>query len=405
MKKLILVLGLTLSLSLQIAHAKKVPADGLAEIGTEVTVGKGGKAAKADKKAAKDAKKAADKAAKADKKGKGGAGPGVRAEPQDPADALTALERHTEALLADAKVVGTGVSWDKDGAAVIKVFTAGKAGKLPKNLDGIKVVKKDVGGFYAMNITCDKRPGEVGCQGDESVEDGDGLTEAATPRNWQNRPVPIGVSIGTDDLTAGTLGCRVSGGCHNYALSNSHVVADTSASLVQPSVADGGLNPDDAIASLYMAVPIVLGTSSDVANRVDAAIFDVETGAVGTATRSSGYGEPKVTTTDAQLGLDVMKYGRSSALTTGYIDTINATVIVHYESGDARFVGQMIIESDTQGVDFTLPGDSGSLVVADGGDDDRKPVGLVFASGKGYTVANPINDVLSALNVNMDGEF
>ena len=45
------------------------------------------------------------------------------------------------------------------------------------------------------------------------------------------------------------------------------------------------------------------------------------------------------------------------------------------------------------------------LVVAAGGETDRQPVGLLFASGKGFTVANPINDVLSALNVEIDGEF
>ena len=58
-----------------------------------------------------------------------------------------------------------------------------------------------------------------------------------------------------------------------------------------------------------------------------------------------------------------------------------------------------------RGVDFSLPGDSGSLVVVAGGDDDRKPVGLLFASGKGYTVANPINEVLTALDADIDGEF
>jgi hypothetical protein len=401
MKKLLIILVVALSLSAQVGFAKPVKNDKLSQIGTEVA------AAQGEKKAAKDAEKADKKANKGKGRkgrGKGGTGPDNRAEPQDPTDALIALERHTNTLLDEAHVVGTGVSWDINGTAVIKVFTSAK-GKLPKSLDGIKIVQTEVGGFYAMNVSCDNRPGGEGCEGEESTADGDGVVENYTPRNWQRRPVPIGVSIGTGALNAGTLGCRVSSGCHEYALSNSHIVADGETMLAQPGLADGGIDPADTIANLYRAIPIVLDTSSDTANRVDAAIFDAVPGKVGTTTRSAGYGEPKVATVDPQLDLDVMKYGRSSALTSGYIDTINATVIVHYEGGDARFVNQMIIESDTPSVDFTLPGDSGSLVVVDGGDDDRKPVGLIFASGKGYTVANPINAVLNALNVNMDGEF
>jgi hypothetical protein len=388
MKKLIIIIGLALSLAFPVANAKPVKKDQLSQIGTEVATGKGAKQAK------DEAMKAAKKAAK-----------GERAEPQDPFYALDALKRHTNALLAETNVVGIGVSWErKTGVAIIKVFLSGKNNTLPNSLDGIKVKKKDVGRFYAMNITCEQRTDRVGCAGEDAALDQDGANnEAASPRDWQNRPTPIGVSIGTDELTAGTLGCRVSSGCHNYALSNSHVVAAASTTIIQPSLVDGGMDPDDTIGALYRAVPIVLGT--EVNNRVDAALFDVDVSAVGTATRSNGYGEPKMTTMDASLNLDVMKYGRSSAMTRGYIDTINATVIVSYSEGEARFDKQMIIGSDTKGVDFTLPGDSGSLVVADGGDNDRRPVGLVFASGKGLTVANPIKDVLAKLQVDIDGEF
>ena len=79
--------------------------------------------------------------------------------------------------------------------------------------------------------------------------------------------------------------------------------------------------------------------------------------------------------------------------------------MVRYENGDARFVGQVVVKSNNKDTDFALPGDSGSLLVASGGDDDRKPVGLVFASGRGVTVANPIDHVLSELGVDIDGEF
>jgi hypothetical protein len=343
-----------------------------------------------------------------------------RAAPQDPTDAVAAHAAHQGELYVNDNVIGSGVSWDAAGTPVIKVFTKRKensgngrgrgrgagSATLPGSIGGFEVVTEVAGGFFAMNVSCADRPDGTGCEGDTSTPlDGD-AGEAASPQDWHIRPVPIGVSIGAADLSAGTLGCRVSQGCHKYALSNSHVAGSPGDALIQPAALDGGMNPDDAIATLFAAAPITMGTGSEIENKVDAAIFAVNDGAkVGTATRSSGYGEPKEETLDAALDMNVTKYGRSSAMTSGYIDTIAATVLVSYESGDARFVDQIVIKSDTTGQEFTLPGDSGSLVVADGGDDDRKPVGLVFASGRNLTVANPINDVLAALDINIDGEF
>jgi hypothetical protein len=49
---------------------------------------------------------------------------------------------------------------------------------------------------------------------------------------------------------------------------------------------------------------------------------------------------------------------------------------------------------------FSQGGDSGSLIV----DANRRPVGLLFAGSKnGYTFANQIGQVLSALGVSVDG--
>jgi hypothetical protein len=66
----------------------------------------------------------------------------------------------------------------------------------------------------------------------------------------------------------------------------------------------------------------------------------------------------------------------------------------------ARFVDQILITPGT----FSGGGDSGSLVVCDGGADDRKPVGLLFAGSSSYTVANPIDAVLDRFGVAIDGE-
>ena len=76
------------------------------------------------------------------------------------------------------------------------------------------------------------------------------------------------------------------------------------------------------------------------------------------------------------------------------------------QTGIARFVDQIVIKSvDTS--DFSRVGDSGALIVVDGGEDDRKAVGLLFAStaDKIYTIANQIDEVLLALDVEIDGEL
>jgi hypothetical protein len=106
------------------------------------------------------------------------------------------------------------------------------------------------------------------------------------------------------------------------------------------------------------------------------------------------------------LGQIVQKYGRTTGLTKGRVTGINVTVMVSYGTGMvATFVDQIIIEK-IKGRAIIQAGDSGSLAVILGGDDDRKPVGLMFAgnSNGSLAVANPIDAVLSQFGVTIDGE-
>ena len=65
----------------------------------------------------------------------------------------------------------------------------------------------------------------------------------------------------------------------------------------------------------------------------------------------------------------------------------------------ARFVNQLVVF----GGSFSAGGDSGSLVVINGGQDNRNAVGLLFAGGANATILNPIGPVLSAFGVAIDG--
>jgi hypothetical protein len=323
--------------------------------------------------------------------------------------AIEAQERHTDALMKNKGIHGTAVSWAEDGSPVVKVFAdiSASAAGIPQSVDGIPVVVVHTGQVFALNVSCEAR-GNKNCDAIEASPLAG--TEPASPKDWHERPVPIGISTGHVDITAGTLGCRVTQGCHTYALSNAHVFANENSGVVgdnilQPGPTDGGISPDDVIATLAESVPIVMGTNSSVKNRVDAAIALTDESMVGMSTRSDGYGTPKSQTVDPEMGMNVVKYGRSTLQKRGFIDSINLTVDVAYNEGSARFIGQIVIKKEPT-PNFSRPGDSGSLILVDGGTDHLKPVGLLFASTSDnvYTIANPINEVLTALDITIDGD-
>jgi hypothetical protein len=91
--------------------------------------------------------------------------------------------------------------------------------------------------------------------------------------------------------------------------------------------------------------------------------------------------------------------------TEGYISSIETTVKVSYGSSlfqrrIALFDRQIEIRGDKATPYFSGIGDSGSLLVEN--QSTRRAVGLLFAgTQKGISFANPINEVLSALLVNI----
>ena len=135
---------------------------------------------------------------------------------------------------------------------------------------------------------------------------------------------------------------------------------------------------------------------------VDAAIALSSIGALGNGTPLDGYGVPDSSTVPASPGQRVQKYGRTTGLTTGTVSAVNVTVNVGYNNGTARFVDQILVDGDKGG--FLNSGDSGS-VLAEHGSLSLRPVGLLFASGRGgkIAIANRIDLVLNAFGVTIDG--
>ncbi|MCD7442752.1 S1 family peptidase [Streptomyces lincolnensis] len=107
----------------------------------------------------------------------------------------------------------------------------------------------------------------------------------------------------------------------------------------------------------------------------------------------------------ALLGHPVVKRGRTSWLTYGTIDAVDATLTLDNAGAQRVFRRQIgIWRVPERNRSFALPGDSGSVVLDR---TNRRVVGLLFAAGRGtrftaegsYGYANPIASVLHALGV------
>jgi len=348
----------------------------------------------------------------------GGSGPGPKIAAQtkqrlNRIRAAVATHRlHAQNLMQIPDVVGSAVGVAPDGEPVIRVFTARhRVLGVPNVLDGLSVRPEVTGRVYALRgATCN-------ASGDE---------KCTNAERWP-LPVPIGVSVGHPAITAGTIGARVTKEGNVFVLSNNHVLAAINQGLpgdfiIQPGSFDGGTSPDDAIASLTDFEPIKFCTVFFIwimcqqTNTIDAAIAQSMEAELGFATPGGeyssvpGYGAPSPALHPAYgnpsigdenlaqlLGIQVQKYGRTTGLTGGTVDGINATVDVCYDSSClsvARFVDQIVISPGT----FSGGGDSGSLII-DGG---KHPVGLLFAGSSTNTIANRIDLVLNRFGVSID---
>jgi hypothetical protein len=328
--------------------------------------------------------------------------------PARQAEALAAVvriqERHNDRFFRLPEVLATGVGLTERGRLALHVYVSAGASRLAASLigaqlEGFPVVVREAGPFVALQDLPAVAPAR---ESDRPTDEAD-----VNRMGWFERPVPIGISTGHPRVTAGTIGALVTDGALQYALSNQHIYAAENRvaigdNLLQPGTADGGSNPSDAIGTLAAFEPVNYSLLAN--NRIDAAL--ALTTQVDHRTPRDGYGAPRATTATARPGMKVKKYGRTTGLTIGTVDAINATVSVRYKSDIARFTGQVIICCSA-----SAGGDSGSLVVRDDvdedgveGSEDRKPVALLFAGDGRLTIANPIDEVLDAFGVRIVGD-
>jgi hypothetical protein len=197
---------------------------------------------------------------------------------------------------------------------------------------------------------------------------------------------------------AGTLGMLVRDRVtrDTVALTNLHVVAADSnwaigERMAQPSLGDGGECPADGFGAIWRA---------QLTSHIDGAVVSIDDGV---PTRASIEEIGLVSgQAAAVVGSEVRKRGRTTNLTYGIVDSVDATLTIDYGDGFGSHTlrNQVRILPDVwSNPHFSESGDSGSVVV----DGDGNVVGLLFggAEDDSDTYANPIQRVLDDLAVDI----
>lgn len=220
------------------------------------------------------------------------------------------------------------------------------------------------------------------------------------------RPALAGYNIGGKYAGSGTLTCavadRVTGA--RLGLSCGHVVArygqaSPGERVLLPSYAEAqanGLLPKARFGSLVRVLPVG-SQDSDAAKNVDAATFlpdspadlEDEVALLGVA--------PAGVRTDVPLDLPVRKVGYATELTWGTVQALHVLAYLPYGTapgGKKKYA----LFADQIGVShFTMPGDSGSLVL----DKDNRAVGLHIGGFEGMSLCTRMKMVLDAVGCDL----
>ncbi len=311
------------------------------------------------------------------------------------------VKRKYEAtLLSIPGVISIGVSAE---GIIVTVENAEVAKKIPKTIEGIPVIIR-IGRVRLFQNTYTGR--------------------------W--RPIPGGVSIGAVTITAGTFSCMVQSRLTGeiLGLSNCHVLGGEcygfgppffkgiGTPILQPGVYDGGQEPDDVVGQLLNWIPIKPYKPVS----VDAAVFK-PTSPMVLKRNIIDLGIIPVEPIEPKLGMHVCKVGRTTGLNYGTITAVDITAQVESEEYwlydlfevtppptqqyhiwfQVRdpYTGILVSPCEWRPA-FGLPGDSGSLIVEEGG---VRPVGLLFAGGYDetqrtfYTIGCKASNIERLLNV------
>jgi hypothetical protein len=239
---------------------------------------------------------------------------------------------------------------------------------------------------------------------------GEVLAGATADRGAQyqksNRPLRNGYSIGHYQVSAGTLGCFVRSKAGQIGvLSNNHVLGNINRAkkgdaILQQAAADGGVVPRSVVGSFARLVKLL-----PKGNKVDAAWAVIEPKYLDAKLYADYAGKSRtglVKSDDIVKSDKVWKVGRTTGLTRGTITAIelDGVAVGYPDFGTASFDGQIEVTGATG--PFSLPGDSGSLIL----DEKNRALALLFGGstqggpgGSGRTFASPLETVLQLLGL------
>lgn len=298
--------------------------------------------------------------------------------------AQQAKEQRKEEFLSQSGVVGVGVGTGSGERLQVYVEELNDQVRrqVPQTVDGTPVRVIEAGDVKPLQrLMQTQRPQQVLTPQDATGSD----------RVERKRPAPGGVSIGHEEISAGTLGLETK---EDLILSNNHVLAKSSTPstaraekgdpILQPGPYDGG-GSEDKIAELedYAAL------DPQGENLVDAAVARPDN--TGLVTREIvDFGVPKGTSKVVE-GQTIKKSGRTTSTTRGTVLDRNATIEVNYggDIGKIRFEDQIVTTSMSKG------GDSGSASL----DMNNNVVGLIFAGSSSISIHNKIQNVEQELDI------
>lgn len=174
-------------------------------------------------------------------------------------------------------------------------------------------------------------------------------------------PLVGGISVGSVTGQAGTLSTIVWDRTDGTPclLSNWHVLAGSAAAMIgqpcyQPALFDGGTEAD-TVAHLKRWHLGELG---------DAAIAELANARQYASGEIMGMWHPLAGYQDPELNMEVLKWGRTTGFTQGFVDGIHLATSIDYGNGMVRyFKDQFHIAPLYSGCDVSQVGDSGSLVL------------------------------------------
>ncbi|MCP4360844.1 MAG: hypothetical protein GY796_22785 [Chloroflexi bacterium] len=315
----------------------------------------------------------------------------VTPEDMQKAEAALATVRDDWLAREGVTAVDLGFKWSQGamtGQLAIRVHLAQK--KPLSELEEEDLFPKEIDGVLIDVIEA--------TYGIQTMLEGDVQLEAAVDgRDQRFTEIPLGVSIGGPNVTAGTLGAKVydADTQEAYILSNWHVLlGDTSAQIGdpiwQPGKLDGGQS-SDKIAEVTRSV---LGPFDAAVARItgERPILD-----------TTLEGDKIEDTIAPRLGMMVWKSGRTTGRTEGFIDGMMMSTQINYGAAGVRRLEQVVRVIPRPGSppgEVSLGGDSGSVWVDE---ESGKAIGLHFAGEIGnapeHALANDINAVVNRLSL------